>query len=164
MYNLVARTISQGLQAFLPIAFCLTWFRRTGDTDPVSGLRWGIVAALPATAGAAYWFQASSRQAPWEAALATVALGLAIWFARRVWQDLPSPLRTDIESRHQPAYRLAFAVAAALVIARQTMEMAIVSAAALQLRSLDALLAISGGIVVSLVVSGLWSSMGRRLP
>jgi hypothetical protein len=27
MYDLVTRTISQALQAFLPIAFCLTWLR-----------------------------------------------------------------------------------------------------------------------------------------
>ena len=164
MYDLVTRTISQGLQAFLPIAFCLTWFRRAGDADPVNGLRWGIVAALPVTAGAAYWFQTSSRQAHWEAALAIVALALAIWFARRVWQGLPSPLRTDVESRHQSPYRIAFALAAALMIARQAMEIAIVFGAALQLRSLDALLAISGGIAVALVVSSFWSSIGRRLP
>ena len=28
MYDLFTRTISQGLQAFLPIAFCATWLRR----------------------------------------------------------------------------------------------------------------------------------------
>src|SRR5207247_876173 len=86
----------------LPIAFCLTWFRRAGDADPVAGLRWGIVAALPVTAGAAYWFQTSSRQAHWEAALAIVALALAIWFARRVWQGFPSPFRPDVEARLLP--------------------------------------------------------------
>jgi hypothetical protein len=163
MNDLLTRTISQGLQAFLPIVFCLTWFRRAGDADSVAGLRWGIVAALPATAGAAYWFQASSRQKQWEAALATVALALAIWFARRVRQSPPS-LKTAVESRHQEVYRLAFGLGAALIIARQTMEIAIVYAAALQLRSLDALVAITGGVAVSLVVSGLWLSIGRRLP
>src|SRR5256885_13891822 len=99
MYDLFTRTTSRGLQAFLPIVFCLTWFRRTGDLAPVSGMRWGIVGALPATAAAAYWFQASNRQALWEASLATVALAMAMWFARRVWQGLPWPLKTDAESR-----------------------------------------------------------------
>src|SRR5258707_11727476 len=74
MYDLVTRTISQALQAFLPIAFCLTWLRRAGAADPVKGLRWGLIAALPATAAAAYWFQTASRQAQWEAALAAAAL------------------------------------------------------------------------------------------
>src|SRR3989442_1178053 len=128
MYDLFTRTLSQALQAFLPIAFCLTWFRRAGDSELVTGVRWGIVAALPATVGAAYWFQASSRQALWEAALATAALVLASWFARRVHQGLPPSLKTDVESRRR-VYPLAFALAAALIIARQAMEIAIVFAA-----------------------------------
>jgi hypothetical protein len=164
MYDLLTRTISQGLQAFLPIAFCWTWFRRAGDRAPVTGLRWGIVAALPATGAVSYLFQTSSRQALWEAALASAALVLAIWFARQVWRGLPSWLNADGESRHQRGYRLAFALAAALIIARQAMEIAITFAAALQLQSLDALLAITGGVAVSLAVTGLWSGIGRRLP
>ena len=163
MYDLFTRTISQGLQAFLPIAFCLTWFRRAGDADSLAGVRWGIVAALPATAGAASLFQMSSHQALWEARLAIVALVLAIWFTHRVWQGLPPSSTMDVESRRRSVYRLAFALATALIIARQTMEIEVVFAAALQLRSLDALLAITSGAAVSLVVSALWLSIGRRL-
>ena len=179
MYDLLTRTISQGLQAFLPIAFCLTWFRRAGDEDAVAGLKWGSVSALPATAVAAYWFQATSRQARWEAVLAMLALTLAVWFARRVWQVQP-PSPTGVRVDSDPAvfaiaacrpravfatavWRLAFGLAATLIIARQTMEIAIVVAAALQWRSLDALRAVTAGVAVSLVVSGLWSSIGRRL-
>ena len=162
MYDLFTRTTSQGLQAFLPMVFCLAWFRRTGDEAPLTGMRWGIVAAFPATAAAAYWFHTSNRQAVWEASLATVALALAIWFARRIWQGLPSSL-TDAESRPRHFYALAFALAATLIITRQTMEIAIVSAAALQLRALDPLLAIISGAAVSLTVTALWWSIGRRL-
>ncbi len=164
MFDLLTRSISQGLQSFLPIAFCLTWFRRAGGADALTGLKWGIVAALPATAAAAYWFQASSRQALWEAALAAAALALAIWFVRRVRQGIPSSLKTDVEPRHQPAYRLAFALAAALILTRQTMEIAIAFEAALQLRAPEPLLAITVGAVVSLAASALWLSLGRRLP
>src|SRR5712671_3411744 len=98
MYDLITRTIAQALQAFLPIAFCLTWLRRAGAADPLEGLRLGLLAALPATA-AAYWFQTTSRQAQWEAALAAAALAPAIWFARQVRRGPPH------------AYRLAFALA-----------------------------------------------------
>src|SRR5712671_1093207 len=107
MYDLITRTIAQALQAFLPIAFCLTWLRRAGAADPLEGLRMGLLAALPATAAAAYWFQTTSRQAQWEAALAAAALAPAIWCARRV--------------RHGPpqAGRLAFALAALLIVVRQ---------------------------------------------
>ena len=41
MFELLTRTVSQGLQAFLPIAFALTWFRRAGAADPMTGLRHG---------------------------------------------------------------------------------------------------------------------------
>jgi hypothetical protein len=163
MYDLLTRTISQGLQAFLPIAFCWTWFRRGDDAAPVAGLRWGILAAVPATAAVSYLFQTSSRQALWEAALATAALGLAIWFARHVWLGVPAWLKADGESLHQRGHRLAFALAAALIIARQAMEITLTFAVAFQLRSLDALLAITGGVAVSLVVTGLWLIIGRRL-
>ena len=77
MYDLLTHTISQGLQAFLPITFGLPWFWRTGDADAAAGVKWGVLAALPATAAAAYGFQSSTRQALWEAALAVVACALS---------------------------------------------------------------------------------------
>jgi hypothetical protein len=164
MSDLLTRTISQGLQAFLPIAFCLTWFRRSSDADALAGLRGGLVAAIPATAGAAYWFQISSRQAEWEAALAAAALALAIWFVRTVRQGLPPSPRAIVEPRLRQACRLAFVVGAALIIARQTMEIAIAFGAAFQLRASEPLLAVTGGVAVSLAASALWLSLGRRLP
>src|SRR5947209_5572762 len=101
MYDLLTRTTSEGLQAFLPIAVCAAWLRRAGAWNPVIGLRLGVAAALPATAAAGYWFQTSSRQAQWEATLAAAALVPAIWFARRARHDAPQ------------TGRLAFALAAA---------------------------------------------------
>ena len=68
MYDLLSRTISQGLQAFLPIAFALAWFRCEGEAKAVAGLRWGMLAAVPATLGAMYGFQRSTRQSLVEAA------------------------------------------------------------------------------------------------
>jgi high-affinity iron transporter len=165
MYDLFTRTLAQGLQAFLPIAFGMLWFRRAGDADAVTGLRWGVLVALPATAGAAYLFEASNRQAQWEAGLAMAGLALAIWFARRVvWQSRPATSHASVEPRGRQLFRIACAAAAALIVVRQTMEVAIVFAAALQLRSLDALLAITGGAALSLVVTALVLSIGRRLP
>ena len=162
MYDLLSRTISQGLQAFLPIAFCLTWLRRAGDTDALRGLRWGIVAAVPATAGAAYWLQASSSRAQWEAGFAIAALAPAVWFARCVWSG-PSSSSTAVTSGRRRASRLAFAVATALIIARQAMEIAIAFTAALQSRMADPVLAITGAVAAALVITAAWLSVGRRL-
>jgi hypothetical protein len=159
MYDLLTRTISQGLQAFLPIVVALTWFRRAGDRAAADGLKWGILAAVPATAAAAYGFGGSTRQALWEAALASAALPLALWFARRVGQGLGSPVRR----RRGQGYRLALAAAAALLISRQAMEIAVTLAAVIPLRARDPLLAATGGAAMSLVVSILWMRIGGRL-
>ena len=123
MFDLVTHTISQGLQAVLPIAFCLPWFRRTGNRDAVAGVKWGLIAAVPLTAAGAYWFRTSTRQALWEAALASVAFVLALWFARSATRGIPVvPWR-----RSATLARLAVAMGAGTLVARQTMEIAIVS-------------------------------------
>src|SRR5438067_8745644 len=110
MYDLISRTISQGLQAFLPIAFALAWFRRNGAADAVSGLRWGMIAAVPATAAAMYGFQRSARQSLIEAALAAVTLAEATWFVWRVQRNVrPTPAS---------GARVAFAAAGMILIVR----------------------------------------------
>src|SRR4051812_4265214 len=163
MYDLFIRTISQGLQAFLPIVVWLTWFRRAGDADAGSGVRRGMIAALPATVAAAYLFRLTSRQALWEAGLALAALTLALWFAHRVGRGLPVP-GTDGAARQRYGYGLAWLAGAALIITRQTMEIVVTFAAAVQWRSIDALLAIAGGAAVALVLIALWRHVGRGLP
>jgi hypothetical protein len=152
MYDLLTHTISQGLQAFLPVAFALPWFRRTGDADASAGVKWGLLVALPATAAAALGFQSSTRQALWEAALAVVACALAIWFERRVRRG----------ARSSPG-RLAFAVATTMLVTRQTMEIAIVFAAALHMRALDPLIALASGVALSAVAVVIWLTLARRL-
>jgi hypothetical protein len=152
VYDLLIRTISQGLQAFLPIAFAWVWFRRAGPGSAISGLTWGAVAAVPASVVATYLFQQTTRQALWEAGLAAAALLLAIWFARVVWRGIPGR-----------ASRLAFAAGATLIIVRQTMEFGVAFAASLQLRAAEPLLAVVGGVVAALAVSAAWLAIGARI-
>ena len=163
MYDLLTHTISQGLQAFLPIAFGLPWFGRTGDADAVAGMKWGLLVALPATAAAAYGFQSSTRQALWEAALAVVACALAIWFERRVRQGarLSAAARGDAHIAH--ARRLAFAIATTVLVTRQTMEIAIVFGAAFQMRAFDPLFAVTVGTAASVTAAAMWPMLAGRL-
>lgn len=160
MFDLLTRTISQGLQAFLPIAFAWVWFRRAGHADALSGLKWGCIAAVPATVAATYLFQQTNRQALWEAALAAAALILVCWFARLVWRGVPA---RDMPSGRSGAYQLAFAAGATLLIVRQTMEFGVAFAASLQLRAADPMLAVVGGVVASLAVCAVWLTAGERL-
>lgn len=161
MYDLLTRTVSQGLQAFLPIAFAWVWFRRAGPADALSGLKWGAVAAVPASVVATYLFQQTNRQALWEAALAAGALLLAICFTRVVWRELPAAA-PDFAARRSSASRLAFAAGATLLIVRQTMEIGVALGASLQMRAADPLLAVTSGIVASLAVSAIWLAVGAR--
>ena len=131
MFELLIRTVSQGLQAFLPIAVALTWFRRAGEAEPMAGLRLGMAASIPVTLAATYAFQRTTRQSTWEAALAGVALLAAIWFARRVRSDV-APSKASGGSRGSMALRLAFAAGATIVIVRQTMEIGVALGAAIE--------------------------------
>lgn len=160
MFDLLIRTISQGLQAFLPVAFAWVWFRRAGREDALSGLTWGAAAAVPATVAATYLFRQTNRQALWEAALAGAALILAAWFARVVWRGAPAP---QIPSRRSEAYQLAVAAGALLLIVRQTMEFGVAFAAALQLRAADPMLVVIGGAAVAAGVGAVWLAAGARL-
>jgi hypothetical protein len=160
VYDLLIRTISQGLQAFLPIAFAWVWFRRAGQSNALEGLKWGAIAAVPASVVATYLFQQTNRQALWEAALAAAALLLAIWFARLIWRAMPAPGSADGRST---AYRLVAAAGATLIAARQTMEIGVPFAAAIQLRAAEPMLAVTAGAVVALALSAVWLAMGTGI-
>ena len=162
MDDLLIRTISQGLQAFLPVAFAWVWFRRADRTHALSGLKLGAVAAGPATVAATYLFQQTNRQSLWEAALAAAALLLAVWFARVVWRGVSAPAPGATTGR-SPGYRLAFAAGAALLIVRQAMEFGVAFAASLQLRAAEPLLAVTAGVAVSLALSAVWLAAGGRI-
>ena len=84
MLDLLTRTISQGLQGVLPVAFALAWFRHVRDAGPATGIQWGAIAAAPVTVLAVYLFRQSTRQSLWEAGLAGAALVAACWFLHRV--------------------------------------------------------------------------------
>jgi len=45
--NLILRTFSQGLQAFMPIAIALAWCRASGHTRLAAAIRRGLWLALP---------------------------------------------------------------------------------------------------------------------
>jgi hypothetical protein len=161
MFDLLIRTISQGLQAFLPVAAAWVWFRRAGRSDAVDGLKVSARAAIPATVVATHLFQQTNRQALWEAALAAGALLLAIWFARAVWRGVPAadPAATAPSS----AFRLTVAAGATLIVVRQTMEIGVPFAASLQLRAAEPLLAVTGGVVIAISLGAVWLAIGPGL-
>src|SRR4051794_35093088 len=88
MDDLFARTVSQTIQASLPVAVAFTFFRRAGRTHAATAIGWGTFAAVLLTFAFAYLFQQSARQAMWDAGFATAAVGVSMAFARLVWRPV----------------------------------------------------------------------------
>src|SRR4051794_18013494 len=78
MSNLVLRTISQGLQAFMPIAVGLAWFRAQRDKRRTAAIGLGLMLSAPATAVASWWFAHTTRRAFDEAMLASMAAAISV--------------------------------------------------------------------------------------
>jgi len=164
MDDLLIRTISQGLQAFLPVAFCLAWCGRTRARGTAVAMRWGIIAALPLTIVAGNLFQRTAHQSGWEATLAAIACAAGVWFAIEVWSAASRERGGDSAPRGG-IFTAAVIAGTTLVIVRQTMEIAVVfSVAAFQVHSADATRTIVVATSISIAVGALWAIAARWLP
>jgi hypothetical protein len=164
MSDIFIRTLSQGLQAFMPVAVCLAWARLHHRADLVSAIRWGLVAAVPATPAAGYLFQRSVLQARWEALLATAAAAIALSFGMSVWRRSAAQSGPRVGGNSTVRWLL-FAAVTVLIVVRQTMEIdGVFIAAVFELRSLDATLAICGGAILALALAWAWTAFIRGLP
>jgi hypothetical protein len=164
MYELFSRTLSQGLQAFMPVVILAAWVHRTRQHRLASALRWAWLLALPATLIAGWFFERSSYQARWQSSLAIVALGAAIALRlgmrlRTRGDDAPPALDPV-----PPSWALPVAAAAALIVVRQAMEIAAVfDTAAFELRAEDASVAIAAGAFLSFAAAVAWRFFSDRL-
>ena len=161
MLDLLSRTVSQGLQGFLPVAFALAWFRHVREAGPIRGIHWGAIAAAPATLLAIYLFRQSTRQSLWEAALAGAALLAAVWFLQRVTRAA-SPFtaeRIAPRSLLQPAV----AIGVAILIVRQTMEIGATLWAVIELHARDPLVALLLGTAIAVAAAAAWLALAPRL-
>jgi hypothetical protein len=150
MSDLFVRTVSQGLQAFLPIAFGLAEVRRRDRADAVAGIRWGLFAAAIASIPAGWLLQQSLRQSLWEAMLALFALGALGWSIHAA-------------SHNRSASPLMLAAVTVLLVTRQTMEIdAVFTVAAFQIRSRDAVMAIGSATSLAIALAGSWAWVAGR--
>jgi hypothetical protein len=178
MYELFARTLSQGLQAFMPVAVYFAYAHGQRRSDLAWAARWAMAAAALLTVPAGHAFQHTSHQAGWEAALATTAAAITIAFGRAVRSD--SRLRSRVErassgearrsafgakaARVAPWSAIAAGAALTLLLVRQTMEIAVVLEASLiQLRSLEATQAASGAVAAAAFAAFVWTRLAARL-
>jgi hypothetical protein len=137
MANLFFRTLSQALQALMPIAAALTWCARGGAPQRTVAIRRGLLLSIPASVPAAWWFHHSAARASDEAVLALLAFAIGLLWTR--------------------AGTRALVAAAIVIVVRQTMEIgSVLAVAAFELRSFDATSAIVVAVVTAAVVAWLW--------
>jgi hypothetical protein len=157
---LLARCLSQSLQACLVVAFCASWARRTGRTEVVDGIRWGVIASVPVTIVASWLFGQTGYQARWEAGLATIALCLSAWFTLAIWKQGEAP---ETHDRRIDVVVLCV-IATILIIVRQTMEIGVVLKAAIfDVRSIPAILTVASGTAAGILASVAWMQFAQRL-
>jgi hypothetical protein len=163
MYEIFVRTLSQGLQAFMPVAVFLAYVRRDGRTGLAASARWAIVLAVPLTFVAESLFRTSAYQARWEALLAIATVVITCRLLAALLRGVPR-VSADPSSNGHRAVRLAVVAAVVLILVRQTMEIAVVLVvSALELRMLDATLAVCGAAVCAAVIGFGWTRFARWL-
>lgn len=162
MDELFLRTLSQGLQAFMPVSCCVAWLQRNRQHASVQPIQYAVLVTVPLTIVSAWAFQHATHQARWESLLATFGLALSAFARKTLWPGAP----VDGPQRPLPyrsLTRRVIAGAAVLLIVRQTMEMAVVLAAAVALRSWSATAAIIGGLATAAIAAYVWMFVSRHI-
>jgi hypothetical protein len=164
VFNLFLRTVSQGLQAFIPIAAAWTWFRRS-DPGIARAIGIGALLAVPVTLVSAPLFAASTQKALNESMLAAAAFAAAVAFLGHVWPARGHRAGSDrMSDARTPRVLVAVSIviATVLVVVRQSMEIGATFAAAFfEMRSFEATRAVVLGACLAGVGSAAWIWAGR---
>jgi hypothetical protein len=152
MSDLTARTLSQGLQALVPVAIWIAWAARHHGRLERLWTRVALAVSLPVTVVASQWFRVSMHQSQWEAALAASALIPALWFLAHV-----------TGARRWPPLPMLLAGAIVLLIVRQSMEIGATVLAIRDAGSAVALRSLVIGSVMAILAAAACSSGMKRL-
>jgi high-affinity iron transporter len=164
-------TLREGLEAFLVVAISLAYLRKSGRSELVPAVRWGIALSVLISIGAAFLFQRAANQALWEGTLAIVAaisvasLTVHMWrTSRRIKSDIEGHLHTSTLKTGTAAFVGVFGFTL-LMITREGMETALLMGTLMfQMDSAGGL--ILGAVVGTLsaaAVAWLWSRYGHRV-
>jgi high-affinity iron transporter len=163
-------TLREGLEAFLIVAISLAYLRKSGRSDLIPAVHWGIGVSILMSVAAAWLFQRASNQALWEGVLALVAAVLVASLIVHMWRHAKR-LKREIEGKLQASTMKTGAAAFAavffftlLMISREGMETALLMGTLLfQIRAVDIVLGAFAGTLCAAVVAWLWSKYGHRV-
>ena len=165
-------TLREGIEAFLIVAISLAYLRKSGRSELVPAVRWGIALSVVISIGAAFLFQRARNQALWEGLLAIVAaasvasLTVHMWrTARRIKKDIEGHLERSTVNTGNKAFLGVFAFTL-LMITREGMETALLMGTLLfqpGMQSTTLVLGATLGIAAAAGVAWLWSKYGHRV-
>lgn len=158
-------TLREGIEAFLIVALILAYLRKTGHTDLVKAVHWGIATALVLSATGGYLLYHAANQEWLEGPLAIVAavsvasLTVHMWRAgKHMKGEIEGHLRKSSQRVGMGAFVGVF-LFTLLMISREGMETALLL---MQLReTLNLLFGAAVGLAGAAGVAWLWSRYGH---
>jgi hypothetical protein len=157
MLNLLLRTWSQTLQAFLPVVVAYVWLRRHDDQGGAKSARLALIGGVVLTPLAGFWFQQVEQQSQLEAGLAWVAATIALLALLAI-----TPTSANSHRPISVLSRAALVIAGIILILRQTMEIGVVLwVAVFELQSGEAVVATLGALAIGAGVAVTYVQAGR---
>ncbi len=163
-------TLREGLEAFLIIAISLAYLRKSGRSELIAAVHWGIALSVLLSIGAAYLFQQASNQALWEGVLAIAAaisvatLTVHMWrTAKKIKGEIEGQLRASTEKTGSAAWLGVF-LFTLLMISREGMETALLMGALLtQVQTMTIVGGAIAGTLAAAAIAMMWSRYGHRV-
>ncbi len=164
-------TVREGLEAFLIVAISLSYLKKTGRSDLVSSVSWGIVISLLTSGIAGYLFSLASNRSLWEGTLAVVAALLVaslvvhmMRVARTLKIRIQERLNRSAEAATTRAAWLGVFTFIVLMVTREGMETALLLGTLLfQMKALQIFMGAVSGLLAAALVALLWSRYGHRV-
>lgn len=170
MIPMLVMTFREGIESFLIVAVTLAYLRKTGRDALVPAAWWGAAAAFAASAGAGWLFAQAENQPVWEGTLALVAallVGSMVVYMLRAAPHISGEIRARLDrhaAREGFAARLGVFAFVLLMITREGMELAFITAAIARSEGAGALVAGAlGGIAAAALLAAAWVRWGHRV-
>jgi high-affinity iron transporter len=170
MFEAFVITLREGIEAFLIIAISLAYLRKTGRSELIPAIHWGIGTSILLSIGAGLLLAQARNQALWEGILAIVAAFLVASLTVHMWRA-GRHMKKEIEGKLAASSGKTGASAfwgvfffTLLMITREGMETAMLMNALLfQVKALNIVAGAVAGTVIAAFIAYLWSRYGHRV-
>ncbi len=169
MFQAFVVTLREGIEAFLIVAISLSYLRKTGRSELVRPVYWGVAASVATSAAAGYLFSFAANQSLWEGGLALVAAALVATFVVHMWRTartLKARIQQNLEEAAVSGRTawLGVFLFTVLMITREGMETALLLGTLMfQMKAAR----IAGGALLGLTaaasLAALWARYGSRV-